>query len=342
MAESPQFDPSFEDTSLQAQFRILVALSRALSHAFNQPATLLTLEAARLSGNQVVGHLGTIFAAHIEDGVEEVGAIDGIWDAAFANPKLRSRSGPFREILEAVRAQSLVELQKPDSFSDLGVANIEAHRFTKETLKKHGLAELLPAEPACIEIFTDLTAVHFCAGTSRIAHKIRWAYQQVPHALEGLLIADLVLAHEYLSHLVPINSHLDQSVREAWLVSALRESFQLNPSVPHWKRLLWADHRSRLYRHFLKVREAIPGPPSAVLFEGFPGLDEQAIRLHARNTTQFWKFTGAILEYPDGREGAEDIAWLLHELVTRATEGLNEIISRKHMNIDDLVDFWNS
>lgn len=342
MPDIPQFDPSFEDTSLQAQFRILVALARALSHGLNQPATFLAFERAGLSGNQVVGHLGAIIAAHIEDGVEEVNAIDGIWDAAFAGPKFRNTIGPCRDILEAIRAQSLAELPKPNSFFDLATANAAAHRFTKETLKKHGLDELLPAEPARVEIFADLTAVHFCAGTSRMAHKIRWAYQQVPHALEGLLLADLILSHEYLSHLVPINSHLDQSVREGWLVSALRETFQSVPSVPRWKRALWVDHRSHLYRHFLKVQESLPGPPSAVLFEGFSALDEQAIRLHAKSTTQFWKFTGAILERPESQEGAKDIAWLLYELVRRATEGIDHLMSRKHMDIDDLVDYWDS
>jgi hypothetical protein len=212
MAVTPQFDPNFEDTSLRAQFRILLALSRALTHALNQPATFLAFERARLSGNQVVGHLGAIVAAHTEEGIEEVSAIDGIWEAAFASPKFRNTTGASREILEAIRAQSLAELPKPDAFSDLVDANATAHRYTKDILKRHGLAGLL-VEPAQVEIFADLKAVHFCAGTSRIANKIRWAYQPVAHALEGIVLADLVLAHEYLSHLVPMNSRLDQSVR---------------------------------------------------------------------------------------------------------------------------------
>ncbi|HVS87538.1 MAG TPA: hypothetical protein VHF01_04880 [Candidatus Acidoferrum sp.] len=341
MPDTPQFDPNFEDTSLQAQFRILLALSRALTHALSQPATFLAFERAKLSGNQVVAHLGSIVAAHTEEGIEEGSAIDGIWEAAFASPKFRNTTGASREILEAIRAQSLTELPKPDAFSDLVSANATAHRFTKDTLKKHGLAGLLVAEPALVQIFADLKAVHFCAGTSRIANKIRWAYQPVAHALEGIVLADLVLAHEYLSHLVPKNSRLDQSVREGWLVSALRESFQSVPAIPHWKRALWAQHRADLYRHFLKVREALPGPSSAIGFEGFSGLDEQAIRLHARSTAQFWKFTGAILEYPESLGGAEDIAWLLGEVVRRGTEGIDHLMSLKYMNLEDLVGKWD-
>jgi hypothetical protein len=338
MQETPHLHSSFQDPALHAQFRILVALARSMRDALAQPASILAFETAGLGSNDLISHLGSIAASHIIDGIENVQEIDGIWDACFANPRIRYAPPACRKVLDAARSQSLIEVGKPDSFSDLISANRVAHRFVGDALRKHRLEGLLSPEPAFIEIFYDAQAKHFCAGSTRIAQKIRWAYQRVGHALEGLLLSDLVLAHEYLSHLVPLNTHLDQTVREGWLVSALEETFHLAPEVTNWKRSLWPQYRSDLYKHFLKVKEASPGVASVIRFEGFFGLKEQAIRLHAKSVSRFWKFTGAILQQNESPEGAQDISWLLNELVKSADRGLSLFVSTNRLTINELIE----
>src|SRR5580704_1438772 len=119
MQETPLLDSSFQDPALHAQFRILVALARSMRDALAQPTSILAFEAAGLGSNDLISHLGSVAATHIIDGIENVEAIEGIWDACFANPKIRYAPPACRQVLDAARSQSLIEVRKPDSFSDL-------------------------------------------------------------------------------------------------------------------------------------------------------------------------------------------------------------------------------
>jgi hypothetical protein len=338
MQGAAKFHASFQGSAIQTEFRILRALARVMRDSLDQPASITAFEESGLSANYVVAHLGSIAAAHMTEGIEDVSAITGIWDAYFASPKIRYAHDACRATLEAARARSLVEVNREDSLSDLTAANKSAYGLVKDTLAKYGFGKLMPGTPACMEIFYDPAATHFCAGSIRMAQQIRWAHQPVSHALEGLLISDLILAHEYLSHMAPLNSYLDQTVREAWLVGALRETLHITRGIQAWKRVLWIQYRSDLSQHILKIQQAHPDVASAVRLEGLLGVEEQVIRLHAKNTAVFWRLTGEILEQPDDPETAQEITWLLNELVTMGGQGIALVISLNKMTLQNLLD----
>jgi hypothetical protein len=189
-----------------------------------------------------------------------------------------------------------------------------------------------------LELFYDAEAKHFCAGSSRMAKRIRWAYQPVGHAVKAILLSELILAHEYLSHIVPLSKDLDQSVREGWLGAALVETFHVTPAVGSWTRTLWADYREDLYQQLLKIRQARPTAASGVRFEGLHGVEEQAMRLHSRSVSQFWRFTGVLLEQGDGLEAAQDIGWMMNQIVNLAERGVALLAEDKPMDLGGLLD----
>jgi hypothetical protein len=329
---------SFEDSAVQAQYRVLLALADGLRHVLSQAGTTRTLEAANLSVNELVTHVGLVAAQHIQDGVENAAEIEGIWNSCLAYPKISQASAACGKLLEAARTQSRVRLKSPAPFSELEARNHAAFQFIEEILSTHGLGRLMPAEPAVLELFYDGDAKHFCAGSSRIAKRIRWAYQPVAHAVKAILLSELILAHEYLSHIVPLNSHLDQSVREGWLGAALLETMHVTPAIETWKRLLWADYREDLYRRLLKIWEARPIAATSVRFEGLQGVEDQAIRLHSRSRAQFWRLTGLLLEQGDSAEAAADITSMMDQMVNLAERAIGLLVEHKSMTIVGLLD----
>jgi hypothetical protein len=342
MRDAPELHPSLHDSAVQAQLQILLALADGLSSILDQPATAATFEASDLSINKIVSHIGTVAAAHINSGLEAPSALAGIWDAAMANPLIKGARPGTRKLLEMSREDSARKIKRRRNFSVFETSNRCAYQFVRDTLAKYSLSHVMPAETAALEIFYDVQAKHFCAGSTRIAKRIRWALQPVSHALKALLLADSILAHEYLSHFVPQNSYLDQSVREGWLTAALVETIHSTPVIARWKRTLWTDYRQDLYRHYLAINAARPEVANAVAFEGFHGLENQVMRVHSRSPAQFWRVTAAILEQPDGNEGAEEVRWLMNQIVNYADEAVKLLTSDKLFTLQELLDIFSN
>jgi hypothetical protein len=341
MPDSPELHATLRDSVVQAQLRILLAVADGLRLLCEQPNAVATLDTSQLSINRIVTQIGTIASRHINSGLEDLSAIVGIWDAAVAEPAIQNARPGARRLIEMAREESMRALKKRHDFSDFETSNRNAYEFMRSTLAQYDLSHLIPEEPATVEIFYDVEAKHFCAGSSKIARRIRWALQPVPYALKALLLIESILAHEYLSHLIPRNSYFDQSIREGWLTATLVETIHITPGVAPWKRTLWTDYRQDLYRRFLTINLGRPEAAIPVEFEGFHGLENQVMRIHARNRAHFWHFTGLMLEQPDDREKAEEIRWLMNQIVNLADHAVNLLSSGKHLPINELLDAFD-
>jgi hypothetical protein len=341
MPDSPELHATLRDSTVQAQLRILLAVADGLRLVCEQPNAVATLDTSQLSINKIVTQIGTIASGHFNSGIENPSAIEGIWDVAFAEPTIQNARPRARRLIEMAREESVRALKKRHDFSDFETANRNAYQFIRSTLAQYDLSHLVPEEPATVEIFYDVEARHFCAGSSKIGRRIRWALQPIPYALKALLLIESILAHEYLSHLIPRNSYFDQSVREGWLTATLVETIHVTPSVEPWKRTLWTDYRQDLYRRFLTINLGRPEAAIPLEFEGFHGLENQVMRIHARNRAQFWHFTGLMLEQTDDREKAEEVRWLMNQIVNLGEDAVNLLSSGKQLTLNDLLDAFD-
>jgi hypothetical protein len=340
MQPTPEQHQNFSDSAVQAQFQILLAMADGLRLILNQADTVRILDAGDLATADLVTHLGTVAARHINGGISQVKQIDGVWDACFGDPFLSNAPAACHKLLETARSHSLSSIKRQQDFRDLETSNRSAYQLIHATLKNYGLAQLMPAKPCILELFYDPAAKQFCAGSYRGAMRIRWTFQPVNHALAAILVSDFILAHEYLSHIVPHNSYLDRSVREGWLVAALDETLYVTPLPEIWRRALWGPYKQDLYDHYLKIWQALPQASASVRYRGPFGLEDQATRLHTRSSTQFWSLTGTLLTQPDDSEGAEDIRWLMNEIALRGDAALNLIASHNPLTLEGLLEVF--
>jgi hypothetical protein len=338
MQPTPEQHPNFRDSAVEAQFQILLAMADGLRLILNRADTVRILDAGDLATANLVTHLGTVAARHINNGISHVKQLDGVWNACFADPFISNAPAACRKLLETARSHSLASIKRQQDFRDLETSNRSAYQFIHETLKKYGLAQLMPAKPCILELFYEPAAKLFCAGSYRGAMRIRWTFQPVNHALTAILVSDFILAHEYLSHIVPHNSYLDRSVREGWLAAALEETLYVTPLPEIWRRGLWGQYKQDLYNHYLKVWQALPQASTSVRYRGPFGLEEQATRLHTRSPVQFWSLTGTVLAQQEDSDGAEDIRWLMNEIAYRGDETLSLIASRNPLTLEGLLE----
>jgi hypothetical protein len=212
-------------------------------------------------------------------------------------------------------------------------ANGEGHKIAKSILAKHGIGGLLAASPVLLEVFYDGTGQEYCAGSSAVSKMIRWAYQPVQHALAGAMIAEHIFAHEYLSHLAPKNNHLDLTIREQWLVAALRGVLEEDAARPYWKNRLWEPYRGALEDHAVSVARLIDARASANDFSGYQGAERVLMALYNKDKALFWSLTVEILNQKPSDKLAEQALRVARRLTSRGTRGLNvsKVITLKEL-----------
>jgi hypothetical protein len=117
-----------------------------------------------------------------------------------------------------------------------------------------------------------------------VERRIAWVFQHHPSAMWAAMIADVVLQHEYLSHLLPRSDSLPDIVREGWLMWVLgRELGQVEVRV------------------FSHIRYELTGlgHPNA-----FPGLEEAEEEIFNKRPDLYWGLTRDLLTAPPGPEPA--------------------------------------
>lgn len=258
-----------------------------------------------------------------------------VWNQFFNNIEVQKLGEKALAIFNIVRAESLrAAVNESIAVDDLAAAHQNAHEFISDILKKNGLD--LPLDPASLVVSFDENARTFCASTSRILGQVRWVYQPVPHALYGALIPEIILAHEYLSHLAPQNAFLGDAVTENWLVVALMRSLREswgNDRSQVWKNMVWALMRDALENHVRSLKNVEPA--RSVLKFGSPrGVKEFALILYGRSKPAFWRFTAALLA--PSYTTSFQINQLFRDMIADEEDFINTIKSRNPLKIEDL------
>jgi hypothetical protein len=265
--------------------------------------------------------------------------LDRVWNEFFNNSDISKLPAKPLEILQAARAASLkLAGAEPDCIADLSGAHERGYILVESMLKTNGLSSLCPS-PTSLLVSYDHEAKSYCASTNRIADRVCWTHQPVPHSLYGALIAELIIAHEYLSHIVPRNPRLGPSFTEIWLVFALIEWFQEKGPQQDvgWKTQVWYLMREELKKHLEKMKLAESTPARVYREEGHYGAYDFAVLLYGRSKIAFWKLTGEILKLPNDKEKTDLLMSLLDQMTGDHAAWLNRLSRTKWLKIDDLT-----
>jgi hypothetical protein len=340
MPSTVQLTKDFDIPAYLAGLEVLLHLAAAVTDAFSPKGIIDVLDASERG--DWIALLFLLGKTHTDPQTRVVDTqrIDDVWQAYFLLNDVKHLEDQVLQILQQARAKSVASATaKHHIVSYLEVANDNGHSIAKQILKKHGLAQLLPAAPVQVEVFHDGSGTHYCAGTSRSTGQIRWAYQPLKHALPGTILADFVFAHEYLSHLVPRNKHLNSTIREQWLVAALHHSLDDGKLGPYWKLRLWPHFRSALVSHVTSVATIIEPEASPVRYSGIQGAEEALRTLSVKDGPFFWQLTKEILESDDD----QSVALAGHTVAKSLTyRGLGCLKGVKQLKLQDLSTLLSS
>jgi hypothetical protein len=259
-----------------------------------------------------------------------------IW-ARFLNDNVVARLGArTQHVLGKIQESLHASLAKPELSQEyLLAANERGAEWVRSILRRHRL--LSPPETVVLApmfVYFDPEARLFCASANRLSGQICWGLQFKRHAFFGALIADLIFAHEYLSHLLPRNRHLSRMVREIWLVSVLHEILK-NAADPHSRvyLFLWEKFRWELAKHFRASEIQLFGPLRLDLF---------AAKMCFHAPELFWSLTSGILNLEDLPERAKLVDDLLIRLASLSDKGLNRILSAEWRGLDEMFERANA
>jgi hypothetical protein len=299
---------------LKAKLEVLLLLADGLR------AQRLSLYEASDSWHMYVLGLAQEFEAQIEWVNRREHVLD-IW-RSFASSVLVARTlDSMKSVLDKVHDEIRRRLDDgSDPLEYLAAANVRAHTRVRDLLGKRGIEELLSPEPVALSVFWDQESKCSCASSSRLEREIAWAFQAHSLALWGTMVADHVIAHEYLSHLAPKSLAPWRQVREGWLMEALLSEIRNSPEEERHFDLFALDwFRSR-------ISEGLGVSPYALYSS--PGVQEVARLIQFERPDLFWGLTGEILRLDDGEEQAGQVEGLIQNLADlRPDELKGEILS---------------
>lgn len=328
----PKFDPEFKAPAVDAGLRSLFLLARVLIPC------LVDLNSRPDVLRQVVSRLG-VCACDQFGKTKPDEDLDRAWSQFFNDANVRLLPSDIRQNLETASAKSLSLAETPEIVDeDLTSAHQRGHLLVKSILESNGLKSLF-CEPASLVVAYDHEAKYYCAAASRLDKQIRWVHQPVSHSLYGALFPDLVIAHEYLSHLIPRNPRLDKSISEMWLIVALIQWSDENcePSADRqWRRKLWFHLREALRKHLLKKNLLKDTREDQARLDGLEGVYEFAFLLYGRSQPTFWQLTGGILTLADIPGNEAKVLKLLEKMTAKGTEWLSKLTDGKWQKIEDL------
>lgn len=329
-----ELDPDFNAPALRAGLDVLLIFARILRTTFSDPDKSNRLDQSNLSCMKLAQVLGSLLA---DSGfsISNKSEIGDIWQAFFVRNEIKNLRDDQRAILEGIRDESIILMNtSTDCLEDFQEANVQAHKLVRDILVKHGLERLIGSSPVPIELKNDPSGTGYCAGASPLTGKIVWSYQQVSHALIGLILVDLIFSHEYLSHLVPQNPYLGHAIREQWLVSALVESLREESSYPRWKIRLWPAYQRMLRDHI--ARSSPSSTANVVRTFGYEGILEMSMILHSIDADLFWRLTVEILEHQSDTEHAKLADGLAFKLIGH---NFRSLIRHNIKSLNDLQSY---
>jgi hypothetical protein len=151
-----------------------------------------------------------------------------------------------------------------------------------------------------------------------------------------MVLADRILAHEYLSHLAPKSNELSRAVLERWLVALLKESYWERTSEPAWKSHLWTLYRNDLESSVAGLDQARNRATNQVRCFGYAGLEETASSLYLSVSGPFWRMTSEMLGEAFAAKQSKDLDGLLMHLAGIGPGKANRLLATKWKNLEDL------
>jgi hypothetical protein len=298
-AQTVSLDGVYKSTSVTAQFDVLFALADAMA-----PSLPLLLDVVD-DWDFVVDEAAQVFAVQSPQ-IQTLSDAIPIWDIVLKALTISRFPPKAKVLLNDMTARLTTAVQS----SGHGVARLEAaHQKAVEWIQELGqnrnISLLEQASPYPLLVTYDPDGIDFCASSSRLAGQIGWSLQLVQRALYGALIVDMFLAHEYLSHMLPRNTHLSWNVREVWLSSALFWEMKSQPGNPleqHVMQFCWEQFRFHLNSQFDPGNRKFFGPRQVVALAESTYLVSEDI---------FWDISTAMLECADYPQNAQAIDALL-------------------------------
>lgn len=297
----------FDNPGIRGGLDVLLILARTIDESLSGGAADEFDRSDEGGWIEVIQRLGQL-QSESDTRVAGRAKIGDLWKTFLdLNPIKKTYEPELIAILETWRDQSVAYAQSSqDPLLYLEHLNEEGHEIAREVLAELKLPKQLGAKPVEIRIFSDPPGQHYCAGTNAETKTIHWAFQPVSHGLAGMVMADRILAHEYLSHLAPTNSFLELTIREQWLVSSLRTYLEEDLSKPYWKNRLWDTYHKDLLAHTIWVAKTMnPLSAKPQSFSGYPGVEEATTTLHYKDRKLSRNLAVELLTQKEGEAGAE-------------------------------------
>lgn len=328
----------FDNPGIRVGLDILFILARALDESLSGDGTADLFDRSEEgSWQEVIQQLGRL-QSDPNSRVADKNKIDALWSTFFAlNPIKNLYEPELISVLHECRDKSVAYAKgSEDPLDYLERANDDGHDIARKILAGCELEKQLGAKPAAVEIFYDEPGEHYCAGTDPETKTIRWAFQPVSHALAGVIMAERIFAHEYLSHVAPRNSLLDLTIREQWLVSALKAALEADDSRPYWKNRLWSPYHDDLQSHALEVAKKLkPGSATPRRFSGYPGVLPITDALYYKEHALAHSLTAEIL----GQKKSQELADLVLEVAKGLVgQGISQLDLSKVNNLNGLAE----
>jgi hypothetical protein len=272
-------------------------------------------------------------------------ALGVIWRDFLGENRILKLGTKTRGLLELAARQTQARLAKGTfRFDWLEQAHTRARKFINEFLATGHLADLGEAPPKEVVVFADLTGRQFCAKTQGGRQAIEWAHQNVPHALLQMLVAERVLAHEYLSHLVPRNQALGLTVTEQWLVALLDDLYRDKDSDKHneergeqyWQAVTFRALRQDLELHVARMEHDQNPMLEPVRSLGIAGVEAAASVLYGSASERYWHFTTRLLAVPPEEDVEEILSDLLGYFAVAGPSAVEAALTRKYNTIREL------
>ncbi|HLI76800.1 MAG TPA: hypothetical protein VKV02_07635 [Acidobacteriaceae bacterium] len=228
--------------------------------------------------------------------------------------------------LEPDLANGVVERDYPGAANRQAVRKLEQLGLhVAERDKRHRLLTV-PVRP--LRLLYDEDGRQACAISST-AGPVMWAFQPTRFGFYSAVLLDLILAHEYLCHLLPANQWLEKDVREVWLHSCIQYGI---------RNCWFAEGEARsVYLGWLQFEQEYVANffPKGWGSRGSTGMDQFTTRLcgHAL----FWQITFTVLAAQDGRPTAVEISESLDRLSRFRDAFLRDLNGRILWSVKDLV-----
>jgi hypothetical protein len=264
-------------------------------------------------------------------------ALSLIWDDFFNDNRIQKLDEKTKRLFEDARKESEETVRRGQfDFSWLEKAHANARQFIDQFLETRKLDGLPAAPEMKVVVIEDREARKFCASTQAGKAQIRWAHQSVPHALLSMVVADRVLAHEYLSHVIPRNKSLGRAITEQWLVALLQVLYDRKKAEPYWPNAIFRALRHDLEEHVAEMEKPLNRFREMVRSLGVIGVESAATDLLENAPERFWRLTDELFTIPAEEDVEQSLLDLMAYFAVVGPGAVEAALSRKYKNIKEL------